>query len=713
MTAVVFMAACLLLQGCDGEDNPDPGVAKRTSASLFSFESCANLASALKESLREEMQAQLRSLDDMVYKGIPEMDGGGAFPVPSPAADDTRQEGVDYSGTNNQEAGVDEADFVKTDGYYIYLLSGDSFVIMGVPEFGQLVEGPTLELEGYPSQMLLGSDDNGTSATRAVIFSSVYPGNITETHLLYDVISDKDDPDWYYRSSVLTKITVVDLADPASPTIKRELYLEGSYQTARRHESAVHITAYSWMDVAGLQYWPDLSDAYYRLDPQDPLRSILWDEAVEKAIADNDELIDQLTLEDLVPRIYEISPQGSVAVHDFTGDACNNFVIAEDGISRGFTSIISFDILGEDITIDADHIVSNWSTIYASTDALLIAEPAQDWWWYRDNDEYDEATNIHRFDITDNGTATYSGSGRIDGTVEDQFSLSEYDGYIRVAATTGQWNRWWVDSPPEPENHVYVLAGEEELAVVGHIGGIAVGERIWSSRFIGERAYLVTFRNIDPLWTIDLSDPANPEIMGELEVPGVSTYVHPLDDDHLLTIGYGGDEEGLDWSVMVSLFDVSDFTNPLHTDNFTLAPSGSDDWDSWTWSEALWEHKAFQYWAPKKLLAVPLSTDRYYCPDRKEDCRYEYISELVLISVDTENGLSLYGSVDHSPFYNVDPYMYWYYTDVRRSIFMGDYIYAVGEQVITASSLDDLAITDSAELPGRQYGGYYYMEVDL
>ena len=154
-----------------------------------------------------------------------------------------------------------------------------------------------------------------------------------------------------------------------------------------------------------------------------------------------------------------------------------------------------------------------------------------------------ESTNIHIFDISEAGETVYSGSGRVDGTILNQFSISEYEGIVRVATTTGQWGRWWMANPDPMENHVITLSlaldtstGKTSLLEMGRVDGIAYNETIWSARFVEDRAYIVTFENMDPLWTIDLSNPTSPTIMGELKVPGVSTYIHPLSDDAILSI---------------------------------------------------------------------------------------------------------------------------------------------------------------------------------
>jgi len=701
---LVMLIGVILLTGVGCDTSPTvPRISERsrTSPYLVSFDTCEVLQEKLKTNLREQMRVHLLSLHQNGY-GLIEDDMAGAVPAPSTSGG--RQEGVDYSGTNNQEAGVDEGDFVKTDGYYLYVLSGNQLVIMGVPDFGQLIENVSIDLEGRPNQLLLIKEKDGGSAKRSVVFSTVSTYDLDDDHPLKPLIAKEAGVDGYYWYAVFTKITVIDHSDPAAPQVVGELYLEGSYQTSRKVGTVVHMFTYSWIEIPDLKYWPDLPEDYYLIGPESPLGEQMWDKGISDAIAYNDQLIENLALEDLVPRTFLVVPEGIIP-YDFATQGCSNFVIAEDGMSRGFTSIMSFDVLSDEFTFETDHVVSNWSIVYASSDTVLLAEPAQDWWWYWENDEYEEATNIHRFQSTPTGDLEYSGSGRVKGTVLDQFSLAEYEGAIRVATTTDQWNRWWIEEPPPPENHLYILSGENDLRVVGQLDGIAVGERIWSARFIKDRGYLITAQNIDPLWTIDLSNPENPAIMGELEVPGVSTYVHPIEDNHLLTIGWGGNEQGFDGSIQVSLFDVSDFTNPKRKDVLTLFAAEGDDWSSWGTSEALQEHKAFQYWAPKKLLAVPLSASRYRMDEFEHG--YEYVSKLVLVSVDTASGLTIYGTVDHSDFYNSETSFYWCYQDVRRSIFMGGYIYAISDRGVTSSDLQSMTLSASLLLPGSSCEIYW------
>ena len=752
----------------------------RSSPQLQAYNSCDALEGDLKEHLKDEMRATLASnqgsyyrggwgggwmVDDMAVAENMAMDDGA---VATPSADTSTgtaqgstggggaAEGErEFSGTNNQEGGVDEADFVKTDGDYIYVLFGDQYYyysygygghldggrlhILSVPEVGEVEYLSNATVEGWPREMLLSGD-------RMAVYSDLSVWDLVYSegehpllpYLLRDSANEggaqnsapggsgfvADSAIYSYdsfRVNSLSKLTIFGLGDRTAPQVERELYMEGWYQTAREVDGTVRMVSQGYLDIPGLVYWPELPDEYWDIYWEDEdgfwddkamkeRAEQLWMTAINVTIAQNEAIIDATDLDELVPRVYEMAGE-NVTVHSFTDATnCQDFVVAEDGTAHGVTSIMTLDLAESNLSFEADHVMSNWATIYASADMLVIAEMANDWWWFWDDEtaRYEEATNLHAFDISQPGETSYIGSGRVNGTILDQFSLSEYNGFLRVATTTGQWGRWWLPAEEQtgPENHVFVLEqlthGDcavnctTELETVGHVGGIAIGERIWSSRFVGDRGYLVTFRNIDPLWTLDLSDPANPQVIGELEVPGVSTYIHPLDENHLLTIGIGGDENGLDWgSTQISLFDVTDFENPVLASKLELSPVAADEKHEWSWarSEATYEHKAFQYWNGK--LAIPLSTYRY------NDGHYEYVSKLVLIDVSTTDGLTVYDgtSIDHSMFYNDMGEWYWDRPDIRRTVFIDDYVYAISQHGVTVHQLDTMELSASADLP--------------
>jgi len=776
------------------------------SPTLSTYDSCGYLEIDLKEHLKEEMRVNLGTgsyyyggwgmIDDVVMVGEPEMamdsDGGmdmdsapSAGPESSQKTSSGGEEGVDFSGTNNQEQGVDEADFVKTDGSYIYLVNqgysdwgvypSGKLHILEIPEVGDVSYLSNISIEGYPNEMLLVDD-------KAVIYSNVYIYSYyEEKHPLDDIVkstfkretksvesspttvdSSEEEPaepkeetsdeekedseskedsaveedididyeyDYYYRTTSFTKITVLDLTNRSSPQVTRELYIEGSYQTARESGGTVRMVSYGWMEVYGLQTWLEFDYTYWDLDWESPEREKRWMEKMNETIAYNDKIIDSTPLDNLIPRIYEKSGS-NITTHKYSESGegnCQDFAAASDGAGQGVTSILTLDLLEDTFSFNADHILSNWATVYASGNVMVMAESAWDsWWFWGDEDtENNEMTNLHVFDISSPGQTDYIASGRINGTIQDQFSLSEYNGNIRVCSTTGQWGRWWMEDPEPMVSHVFVLglnAEGTQYDVIGHVGGIAEDEQIWSARFIGDKAYLVTFRNIDPLWTIDLSEPTDPRVIGELEVPGVSTYIHPMGDNHLLTIGIAGDEDGLEWGVtQISIFDVSDFSNPVLESSLRLTPAPENEYDwSYSYSEATYEHKAFQYWEADGLLAIPMSTQRYYSDVKEIDGRlyyasgYEYISKLMLINAKPGEDLAIYDEIDHSSFYNSS--YSWDSPDVRRSIFMGggDYIYAISEKGVTAHNVDTMERTGFVELPSDNkpnYVDYYYDEV--
>lgn len=686
------------------------------SPQLQSYQNCDDLEFALKTSIEEEMRTNLiQAVEEIYYYGggwgddsveIAEMDGDSASGAPNQKSTPPREEGKDFSGTNNQEDGVDEADFVKTDGYHIYYLDNtiSSLHILDVPEFGQLSHASTTEVEGNPMAMMLDGD-------RLVVISSVSSWAIDSEDPLAQAMGW--DGEWGgWRTSTLTKFTVYNVSNSSDPTISRELYIEGYYMTAREVAGTVRTVTHTWMDIPGMKSWLELPDGYWRLDYDDPLRYTLRAEAASAAILENQQTLDSIGLAEILPQVHErIGDQ--IITHGMSDGDCADFAAPGASYNRGFTSIFTLDLESEELSFEADHIVGNWPLVYSSADVLVITESAWDWWWFWGNDGLNEATNIHTFDIGQAGSTVYTGSGRIDGTIRDQFSISEHEGVLRVATTTGQWGRWWMEDPEPMESHVItlshnvdILTGEPILSEIGRLDGIAYNETIWSARFVEDRAYIVTFQNMDPLWTIDLSVPESPQIMGELEVPGVSTYIHPLSDDAILTIGLGpADAEtglGLDWShTQLSLFNVSNFSDPQSTDVLSLSPvTDTENGWNWAWSEATWEHKAFQYWAPKGLLAVPLSTYKYdYWYDESDQYHWEYewISKLMIINV-SEEGLSIHGEVNHSSFYETDENYWWNSYNVRRSIFMGDYIYAISHAGITVTNLDTMELSASVQL---------------
>jgi hypothetical protein len=667
------LLCCAVVAGCDDEQGYDE------TTHLLRYASCSQLEEDIENLLIEEVDYQIDLVGrdwclfcagvDAAAEGAG--DDGGASPPP-------REEGVDYSGTNNQENGVDEADLVKTDGYHVYALNGNRLHIFGTPEFGDLVPEGVIVLEGRPVQMLLDRD-----AQKAAVFSLIRTETLPEYHPMRG-LAGRAEPwtgAWWYRSSAITKISVIDIADRAAPRLVREVYFEGQYQTAREIDGTVRIATHAWFDQAAVTNWWALLGA-------------TGSKEITRRVTR--QRIRELALADFIPQLFVRTPDGRVRTDRIDGGDCAAFYRPTDSHGRGVSSIITFDLFADDVRWQADHVLSNPATFYASTDKLVLAEAAHDWWWSGRWQSNPEHLNVHVFDIAQPGETRYTGSGRIAGRLADQFAIDEEDGYIRLATS----NRGR-DGNTLGDNQIWVLGyepstlGAPSWTTVGHLGGIAPGEQITGVRMIGKRGFVVTFRQVDPLWTIDLSDPTRPRIVGELEIPGFSTYIHPLGNDHLLTIGVGGDENGANWITTVSLFDVTDFASPALAESLPLQLEGG-----WGWSEALREHKAFTYWAPDKLLAIPQSTYAY-------DGTYRYYSRLEVIEADV-TGLRRRGAIDHSPYFDSDQSYYWASNDIRRSIFMGDFIYAISDRAITVHRSDDLSEVHASTLPGTRDGEYWW-----
>jgi hypothetical protein len=676
------------LAACGDSDDREREHLRSLTTELVQYETCRDLERELKAMVVDEVETSLDRLEDPRWGWGGVEDGASGDDGAPPSAPDPgggRTEGEDYSGTNNQEDGVDEADFVKTDGYHVYVINGRRLHIFGVPTFGQLVPESVTDIEGYPTEMLIDRD-----AGRAVVFSRIDPTTLPADHPLRVQLGDDDGYGWYWRVGSVSKITVLDVSDRTRPSLVREVFFEGDYQTARKIETSVRVAGYSWLNIpAAYRYWE-----YYERAAHDL--------AIAKAIARA--AIDELTIDDFIPRIYVRTPDGQIRDQSVTTADCTSFYRPTDSHARGVTSIMSFDLFGDALAFDADQVLTNYAQFYASTDTLVLTEAAHDWWWYWWWEDDPEHLNVHAFDISQPGQTRYLGSGRVEGWVADQFSIDEEDGNIRIATTIARWGRWWSENRPVPDNHIWVLAQDGgRLSTIGHVGGIEPGESITSARFVGDKGYLVTFERTDPLLTFDLSDPRNPRQIGILEVPGFSTYLHPIADGRILSIGVGGDENGANWRTQVSLFDVSDFAHPTLQEALPIEME-----EGWGWSEALFEHKAFQYWAPEKVLAVPQSSYEYIGTTPEGWSDYRYLSRLELVTVDTEAGLSRKGRIDHSAYYEEPSEYYWSNVDIRRSIFMGDYIYAISDKAITVHRTADLAFQTAQGLPGYVPGDYYW-----
>jgi uncharacterized secreted protein with C-terminal beta-propeller domain len=308
----------------------------------------------------------------------------------------------------------------------------------------------------------------------------------------------------------------------------------------------------------------------------------------------------------------------------------------------GMLTVYTVDLTRGLPAVDVDAIFSSGEIVYASPTSLYVA--TQRW----EADEPDTA--LHRFDIADPDRTAYAASGVVPGTLLNQFALSEHAGVLRAASTTG-WGT-------EGESFVTTLARHDgRLVQRGQVGGLGRGERIYAVRYAGDIGYVVTFRQTDPLYTIDLADPANPRVRGELKIPGYSAYLHPVGDDLLLGVGQEATEDGLTQGLQLSLFDVRDLAHPTRLQQLRLGSRFSH-------SAVEWDHHAFLWWQPKQLAVLPIDSRGFTGAAGFRVAR---------------SGIAEVGRVRHPG----EP-------AVGRSVMMGDRLLTVSDGGVQASGLDGL-----------------------
>jgi hypothetical protein len=311
-----------------------------------------------------------------------------------------------------------------------------------------------------------------------------------------------------------------------------------------------------------------------------------------------------------MPRSFTEGEDGSFGEMSDTLD-CSTVAAPSEFAGLGVSWIASIDLQGSGEPIGSAGIVSNGETVYASTTSIYLATVAWDWYQSGDavvnSDPTPPPTLIHKFSLGANGTASYEASGEVPGQLLNQFSMSEFGGDLRVATTTSSWTGTQVSS-----SAVRVLRPSgNELTQIGIVDGLGTNEQIYAVRFLGTQAYVVTFRQTDPLYVIDLSDPAAPALTGELKIPGYSAYLHPVGDGYLLGVGQDAGSDGFRTGSQVSLFDVRDAANPKRVAHVPLG-AGS--------SAVEFDPHAFLWWAQDQLAVLPItSVERMYGADEMRE----------------------------------------------------------------------------------------------
>lgn len=514
---------------------------------------------------------------------------------------------LDYSTTNIQVAGVDEIDVVKTDGEFLYIVSGKSIYI---------VRAHPWENAGVLSRLDFNEAINGlfVNDDKLVLLT----GAFTPYRIGFIVEGDST------SVSASTTIMIYDIADRSTPTLDRNMTVNGSYFNSRM------IADYVYVIITQPAYVHD-------------------DEVALPAIIDDD--------------------------HAVTIPATNIYYSNVSDYYYAFTNILAINTQNTDEEVSYETVLTgSASNLYVSQTSIYITSFG-----------YEETTAIHKINI-EAGDITYVATGNVTGYILNQFSMDEYQDYFRVATTVQAFST---------QTHLYVL--NSSLHVVGVIEGIAPGEDLHSARFMGDKCYLVTFKKVDPLFVIDLTDPEAPQILGKLKIPGYSDYLHPYDETHLIGIGketVESKEDDFAWyqGVKISLFDVSDVSRPSELDKTEIGDRGTD-------SPALSDHKALLFSKDKQLLVLPIllaEIDEAQYPNGIPASTYgNFVWQgAYVLDVSLERGIIIKGTITHMGD-NSDLLRSGYYFEssysVKRAVYIENVLYTISDKLIKLNDLDTLS----------------------
>jgi uncharacterized secreted protein with C-terminal beta-propeller domain len=480
---------------------------------------------------------------------------------------------------------------VKTDGEYIYAVSGNKVVILKAypPDEARVLS--QISLNGT----IMGIFVNGD---RMVVFEAETPPSL----IYFYVISTS-----YYMSENAF-IKVYDISDREAPLLKRDIALNGSYFSSR---------------MIGDYVYAVINQPAYRYENEVNLPGIYSGGKVEVISPDE---------------IYYAN------VSD---------------IGYTFTTVVAINVQNdEQEPTHETFLLGATRCMYVSLNNIYVTFSGQ-WWWDV------ERTLIYRIHV-EGDEIIGEASGNVTGSVLNQFSMDEHNGYFRIATTTGSWST-------SSQNNVYVL--DMNLNVAGKLEGLATGERIYSARFMGDRCYLVTFRQTDPFFVIDVGNPVEPKVLGYLKIPGFSSYLHPYDENHIIGIGKEGS------NVKLSLFDVTNVTTPIETAKYVVEASWSD-------SSVLWDQKAFLFDKSKQLLALPISIGWNWYYSNSWQGAYVF-------NISLEQGLTLKGNITHQNGMN----QFGSGLEVKRILYIDNVLYTISDKKIKLNSLENLEEINEVEIP--------------
>ena len=477
-----------------------------------------------------------------------------------------------------------------------------------------------------------------------------YPTEFEEIKNKYEYIP-------YYWGISTTTIDIYDLADKENPKLIKDIELDGSFFNARMIGDFIYIIASEYT-----------RNFYYNINGNKTIN---------------------------MPEIRVNDKTRCISFEDI-------YYINDTKKIDSMTHIISIDIYGDKID-QKSYLLGSSQNMYVSNNNIYLAcqEYYYNLFWESDY-TYEQATIIHRISI-ENGEIFYKAKGMVPGYTLNQFSMDEHNGFFRIAT-----QRW--DYELGSTTNLYIL--DEKMNLTSKIEGIAPGERMHSARFIGNKAYLVTFKKVDPFFTLEISDPYDAKIIGELKIPGYSDYLHPFDENHIIGIGKDTLEpqEEFSWTrdfawyqgLKIALFDVSDFDNPKEISRVIIGDRGTD-------SPALYDHKSFLFDRERQLLVLPVSLYEISDYDKKQNNGYTgsiygtfKFQGAFVYKINPVDGFEFIGKITHiNETENPNNY-YWrwhsYSSHITRTLFIDDILYTISNDLVKMNNLNDLSEINSINL---------------
>lgn len=484
---------------------------------------------------------------------------GGSPGVPAPVqADDARRTSgsessavPEFSGTNNQEKDVDEADQVKTDGRRLFVQREQAVQVVDVTSGAPRVMATIPTRSEQPGGLLL-------AGSRLLVLTTPFDDRPkpVDQHGQWSAVGPPP---------AVTRVRTVDVVDPARPTVVKTADVDGGYVDARMVGGVARLVTVANPRIAWVQ--PNQATP----------------ESEQAALAENRRRIGASTVSSWLP----------------AGASASTTYRTQGAAGLDTVSVRSIDPQAASVG-QAVSVLAGAQVVYASLRSLYVATAdAGSMLAAQDGRAVggDLRTGIHKFDITDPAAAAYAGSGDVPGSVLNQYALSEFGDALRVATTRDRTGP--AAGGGGTDSAVTVLRPSAgALVEVGSVSGLGRGERITSVRFVGDRAYVVTFRQTDPLYVVDLADPAKPKVAGELKILGFSSYLHPIGDHQLLGVGTSATDQGGVTGFQMTLFDVRDASRPR--DLASVAVAGGS-------SQASFDPHAFLWWPAAGLAVVPLA----------------------------------------------------------------------------------------------------------